>query len=189
MEERDSRRSKLYAAEHVLIPMETPIPSVKDVERYITKNSKRQALIRRYGTAVDAQRWKMVVKDGGGTRNALCYGTRTISIPLWARNDRVVLHEWAHAIHNRLEVTGYGVGGTRSRELAGGASHGWQFAAIYLDLVQFCMGPQAAAALKAAYKSKKVRIRAPRKRRSISPEQKQVLTERLARARAARKQD
>lgn len=81
----------------------------------------------------------------------------------------VVLHELAHIIHNRLGSS-WGRG-ERKAELSGGASHGWQFAAIFLDLVHFIIGKEAADQLKAAYKAARVRFRAKRKstRTGINP--------------------
>lgn len=60
--------------------------------------------------------------------------------------------------------------GSRALELRGGAAHGWQYAAIYLDLVHFCMGKEAADALKAAFKDHKVRFR-PKRQRTVTPQQ------------------
>lgn len=189
MKERDNQRSKLYKAERVALEGRAkPLPSVKDVERYLVKQSKRKPLQERYGSVVDLQRWSMQVKDGRGRVKACAFhDARSIAIPRWARNDWVVLHEWAHIIHMRLS-SAYSRGGTRTVELDGGAAHGWQFAAIYLDLVRFCMGREAWSALKEAFRSHKVRYRAKRPR-SMSPETRQALSERMALARAARQRD
>lgn len=185
--ERDNQRSKVYAAERLALePLQTPIPTVRDVERYLAKQSKRKTLQERYGTAVDLTRWPIQVKDGRGRSNACAfYDAKSIALPLWARNDRVILHEWAHIIHMRL---GLGRAGTRSAELLGGASHGWQFVAIYLDLIRFCMGREAWVAMKAACKQKRVRWKAKRAR-TMSLEARQALKERMTLARAARKRD
>jgi len=169
MTERDTQRSKLYKAEQVLDRFAAPLREVADVEKYIARQMKRATLRARYGTAVDPDRWSLAIKDGRGTRCALAYGSHAISLPLWARKDWVVLHELAHVIHNRLSRS---FGGSRIAELHGGASHGWQFAAIYLDLVRFCMGAEAHDALKASFKERKVRFRPKRSAGPATPEQK-----------------
>lgn len=168
MTERDSQRSKLYKAERkALEPLKTELPTVGDVERYIHKQVKRVALQTRYGGALDLERWPLKITDGRGTRKALAHGSRKISLPAgWARCDWVALHEFAHIVHNRLGVVP--LYGTRTKELEGGASHGWQFAAIYIDLVHFCMGAEAADALKAEFKAARVRWR-PKQKRTASP--------------------
>lgn len=190
MRERDNQREKCYRAERQsLHPIWEPLPTVKDVERYLKKQSKRATLRSRYGHAVDVSDWKLRVKDGRGTRNALAYEHYAIGIPLWARNDVVVLHEWAHVIHKRISRYHYmsGVhGASRVKELGGGAAHGWQWAAIFIDLLHFCKGKDAADAFKAALRKNNARW-TPKKKRPISEEQRQVLRDRLAKARALKK--
>ncbi|AXQ69237.1 hypothetical protein HOU02_gp488 [Caulobacter phage CcrBL9] len=88
-------------------------------------------------------------------------------MPRWARCEHIVLHEVAHSLTIRRH--GYHV-----------ASHGWQYAAIYLDLVRFGMGVEAHRMLKESFKAHKVRW-TPKKTRTASPE----VLERLAKARAA----
>jgi len=179
MTERDTQRSKLYKAEAVLDKFASPIREIADVEKYVARQMKRATIRTRYGTAVDPDRWSLAIKDGRGTRRALAYGSHAIGLPLWARKDWVVLRELAHVIHNRLPMAREG---TRRQELSGGASHGWQFAAIYLDLVRFCMGAEAAEALKASFRKHKVRFRAKRQAPAGA-------AERMAAIRAAQAKD
>lgn len=167
-DERDTQRAKLYRSEQALVPFSKPLPSTKDVTRYLVRQSTRATLVRRYGSAVDMTKRPVTVKDGRGRLSACAWGGYAISIPLWARNDRVVLHEWAHVIHSRLAFRCQDA--ERVAELRGGAAHGWQFAAIYLDLVHFCMGAEAADALKASYRACHVRFR-PKQKRVATPEQ------------------
>lgn len=166
MKERDNQRARLYAAENEafgkgdnLKPIATKLPKVKDVERYVKRQMKRATLKKRYSSALNNE---IEIHDGRGHRCAKAYGTRTIAIPLWARCDWVVLHETAHIIHARILRIGYRPPGSRLKELYGGAPHGWQFAAIYMDLVRFCMGKEAADTLKAEFKKHKVRFTKPR---------------------------
>ena len=168
MRPRDIQRKKVYDAERALLPIAKPLMEVSDVERYIKKNMARKAILRRYPKASRS----VNVRDGRGTRRALAYGTHSISLPLWARNESIVLHEMAHII--------------AARHFQGHAGHGWEFCAVMLDLVRFCMGTEAHATLLASYKANKVRYRAPRKRAPMTPEQRAALAQRLATARAAK---
>ena len=168
MQIRDTQRSRVYAAERKVQHLGKKLPDVTDVERYIAHNMKRKAILRRYPGAAD----KTAVKDGRGTRNALAYGDYAIGIPLWARQEIVVLHEMAHIIAARTHGQ-YNI-----------AAHGWQFCAIFLDLVRFCADREIHDALKASFDEHKVRYKAPRKCKPLSPEQRAVLVERLSVARA-----
>jgi putative metallohydrolase (TIGR04338 family) len=167
---RDSQRSKVYKAERVLLRFAKPLREVSDVERYLKKELKRKAITSRYPDAADAFR----VKDGRGTRRALAYGDHTISIPLWARNEAIVLHEAAHVIT------------TRHINTRQAAAHGWQFCEALLVLVRFIMGAEAHDALKKSFKDNKVRFTKPRERKPLTDEQRAVLAARLAAARAAK---
>jgi len=187
---RDSQVSKLYRAEREAWQVYSlPLPTIADIRKYLEQQSARKPLQLRYGDAVNVIEWELEIADGRGRRHAAAYGSYRISIPLWARNNWVVLHEWAHIIHSRLAIDGEISSttfdlwrhGSRRQELRGGAAHGWQFAAIYLDLVHFCIGKDAASALKAAFKTHKVRYR-PKRTRVATQEQQ----ERLAAMRAAR---
>lgn len=168
--QRDSQRKKVYRAESVLLRFAKPLREVSDVERFLRKQLKRQAILRRYPDAAEAFR----VKDGRGTRNALAYGTHTISIPLWARNEAIVLHEAAHVITSR------------HINVRKASAHGWEFCATLLDLVRFIMGREAHDALKQSFKDNKVRFTKPRKRKALTDEQRAALAERLASARLAK---
>lgn len=185
---RDSQQSKLYRSERESLQVcSSPLPTISDVRKYLERQSTRKPLQDRYGASVDVTDWELEVGDGRGCRRPLAYGTQKITIPRWALTEWVVLHEWAHIILNRLNVNfvpGLGIlnYGSRSFELRGpAASHGWQFAAVYLDLVYFCMGKDAAAALKASFKKHKVRY-SPKRTRTATQEE----LERLAAMCAAR---
>jgi hypothetical protein len=97
-----------------------------------------------------------------------------IKMPLWSRSKAVIIHEIAHHCSDEAH-------GTRDV-----AAHGWQFAATLLELVTHEMGADIGTELKASYKAKKVRHKAPRQRAPITDEQRAVLIERMAVARAAR---
>lgn len=160
MAERDSQRQKVYNAEReALIPLQKSIPSVKDVEKYTKKVFSRATIKKRFGNKILVR--GVDVSDGRGCRNAMAYGGSQIVIPVWARNDRVILHELAHIIHNRIiHFPHYAE--TDARKFKTGASHGWEFCAIYLTLVRFMMGVEAEKALKASFKKHRVRYKPKR---------------------------
>lgn len=166
---RDSQRKRVYTAEHVLMNYAKPLPTVKDVERFIKKQMERKAILKRYPHANK----ETAVADGRGCKRALAHGTRKISIPIWARNDWVVIHEMAHIINARENWWPK-------------AAHGWEYCSIYLDLVRFIMGVEAHDALKASFKKHKVKYKKPKSRKPLTPEQKAALAERLKAARLAK---
>ncbi|UTC29781.1 hypothetical protein BAJUN_01510 [Bajunvirus bajun] len=169
IKERDSQRSKLYKAEGVLRSRAARLETVPDIERFIAKVIARAPIQERYGRWL---RTPIKVKDGRGRSNAGGH-ERYITMPLWSRTDHIVLHELAHTL-------------TRRKHGLDVAGHGWQYAAIYLDLVWFGMGREAHDVLKASFKAGKVRFAEPRKRAPLTDEAKAVLAGRLKTARDAR---
>lgn len=144
---RDTQRSRLYKAEAVLNSFAKPLREIEDLQKYTQRILSRQSVQRRYPNLNPHVKVK---RPARGQRRALAYGSRTISLPLWARNEAIVIHEVAHTIaarHHRHEDI---------------AAHGWQFAAIMLTLVKSMMGKEAHDALKASYKAHKVSYLAPR---------------------------
>lgn len=186
MRERDNQRSKLYAAEReALWAIATRIETVPEIATWINRQSKRATLVRRFGYAVDVSDFQ--IADGRGRRIACSYvGANKIALPLWARSDIIALHEWAHTIHDRLTRDAHRLNasiiarhGERTKELAGGAAHGWQYAAIYLDLVRFCISDEAAEAFKIAMRKHHVRW-TPKRTRILSPEERAAIGARLS---------
>ncbi len=169
-EERDQQRSKLYKAERIALEtMSSPLPTIKDIELYLNKVFAKAPIQRRFGKYLNRQ---IEVRDGRGRLKAggcAAYITIPVGEDKWGRHQWVVLHEIAHSITQRK----YGMKP---------AAHGWQFAAIYLDLVRFGMSKEAHDALKASFKAHKVRF-TEKKTRKATPE----MIERLAKARAMRK--
>lgn len=152
---RDTQRKRLYDAEREAIwDMGRKLPQVEECERYVAR--------------VLASKWWMdrcpvrciQIKDGRGCRWATMRG-RVIVLPKWARKELVVLHELGHVLTYQ---------GART------ASHGREFAAAYLGLVQRFMGGMAARELKAAFKRHRVRYRP---KRQLSPERLAALRERF----------
>lgn len=169
---RDSQRSKLYAAEReAFVDHMQKIEldqCVEIVERVFTS--------KRVKDAYDPF-WtrRTIVDDGRGCRRAISFGGR-ITLPKWSRMKWVVLHEMAH------EIRAF----RRKDRFVAEAAHGWQYTATYLDLVMWFMGSEAHDKLKAAFRKHKVKFSKPRTGRVLSAEEKQVLRDRLAAARAAK---
>lgn len=87
-------------------------------------------------------RWPGMRITVGLKRGGSAYGyrdKRRISLPAWARNEWVILHEIAHVL-------------TPGRYTA----HGPEFAGVYLFLVRTVLGPEAGAALLAQYRTKPI---------------------------------
>jgi putative metallohydrolase (TIGR04338 family) len=176
MPPRDSQKSKLYRAERALARRGSTFQSIDEVRQYVAWVWKFKRIRKLWPHAFPPY-WNIgdpQVGDGRGRRKAVG-GVWGIKIPVWARTERVVLHELAHVIHMRSQ------GWDRDE-----AAHGWQYAAVFLKLVHIVMGGEAAAALKAGFKQEGVRFTKPAKRRPVSAERKAQLTAQLAMARAKR---
>lgn len=169
MRERDTQRARVYKSDHALGALAKPLPTVRGVERYV----KRLFEMKRVQGAFPRLRpdWLPTVGDGRGRRMA-CGWSGGIKIPLWARNEMVVIHELAHTVTHRQ----YG---------SGVAAHGWQFCSVYLTLTLHAMGREAHDTLKVAFKRNRVRYTAPRKRRELSDAERQALADRLTLGRLA----
>lgn len=93
----------------------------------------------------------------------------SISMARQSRQKMVLLHELSHLL-----------------QPSGSAAHGWQFCSIELRLVRHFLGKEAYDKLKAEFKAGRVRFTKPRAKRELTPEQRAVLVERMAVARAAK---
>lgn len=170
MTPRDSQRQKVYDAERKAFEGEQiDLPEVSDMERFVA----HVCGLKRVRQAFPCLMRHVVIGDGRARRRAggNYYG---IFMPRWSRKRWVVLHELSHTIVQRQ----HGVRGT--------AGHGWEFASVYLTLVRHVLGVPAHARLKAQFRAHRVRFKAPRKGRPLSPERRAALVEVLARARASR---
>lgn len=164
--ERDTQRSRVYKCDPVVIMRAKPLARVVDVERYVAKVFASKRVQAAFPKSMSWKQGLPSVGDGRGRRVA-CGWAGGIKIPLWARNEGVVLHELAHVICQRE---------TNSLLIAG---HGWQFCAIYLRLVLYMMGRETHDALKAEMKVNRVRFTEPRKRRPLTDEEIAVRVARL----------
>lgn len=169
--QRDTQRARVYKSDRALIAVAKPLPAVKDVERY----TKRLLHMKRVREAFPKSARYILPKVGDGRgRSHACGWESGIKIPLWARNEAVVIHELAHVVALR-EYGRYG----------DAAYHGWQFCSVYLKLTLYGMGREAHDVLKAAFKANRVRYTAPRAKRQLTDEQRQALADRLALGRLA----
>lgn len=165
---RDNRRQKLYDAEKVLSNFSKPLPEITDVEEYLKLIWSKKVLQRKFKTALSYGPPQVVHSKSG---DALAYGTHKISLPIWARHDWIVIHEISHIICNRTHSFS--------------AGHGWQFCAIYLEVVQTMLGMEAKKALKQSMRQHRVKFREPKPKRLMTPEVLEQLRARMAVARAA----
>jgi len=171
---RDTQRQKVYNAENFLQRRGPRYETVAEMQVYVDKLVASAWFRRRWPRTAGGG---IEVRDGRGRSRACAttdWAQRIIKMPRWSRSKSVVLHEVAH--HCADEAHGV-------RDVA---AHGWQFAATLLELVTHEMGVEAGKGLKESYKAKKVRHKAPRKRRPLTEAEKAVLRDRMAVARAAK---
>lgn len=171
--ERDSQRQKVYDSERAAFgqintPSNATWKSLDEVERWMQRKIYKSAyLTKKYPIL---KRYHIDLRPGAGARNAFAKpGDGSITLPLWARREWVVCHEITHII-NDPQV----------------AWHGWQFCEVYLDIVRHTMGKDAHDKLKAQFKAHRVKFSKPRAKRELTEEQREVLRQRMAVARAAR---
>ena len=169
MRPRDMQRSKLYAAENRWRAL---IGDAHFRDRmgylvFVEKIERDLWFRRKYGARA------FTVKDGRGTTRATAWGTKTLSLPKWARTPGVILHEVAHCVtnteHDRSEV----------------ASHGWEFAAIFLDLVRHFLGVENHDKLRQCFREGRVRYKRPRVGKPLTEAQRAAF-ERMRETRAAK---
>lgn len=171
MRARDSQKSKVYAAEWALLDRDRAgrerLDTVPEIQAWVDKITASAWWRKRYPRVK-----KITVKNGAGQRRALAFPYRQeISLPKWSRSKGIIIHEITHLV---VPVSV--------------ASHGWEFCSEYLAIVKHFLGQGDHDALKAAFDKRKVRYRKPRQRAPLTDEQKAVLVERLAIARAAKEQ-
>lgn len=93
--------------------------------------------------------WKKIkLKCGRGCRNAFYRPSdRTVTLPKWARNEHVIIHEFAHYLTHYLT----------HRTHEDGSAHGSFFAGHYLMLVDELLGSDHSMALMEHYEKQGVR--------------------------------
>lgn len=167
--QRDSQRSKVYAAEHILLKEgmagRERLDTVEEMQAWVDKIVASAWWRKRYPRVT-----KIEVRPGAGQRRALAFPhRRIISMPRWSRRKGIIIHEIAHLVVPTNV-----------------ASHGWEFCSEYLAILRHFLGKADHDALKAEFDKRRVKYRKPRQRAPLTAEQKAVLVERLAVARAAK---
>lgn len=177
---RDNQKSRLYAAERMAFGYEWDVkPDFKtlpQVDAYIHSVTKGKIFQRHY------PEWSQVnlyLRPGRRARMAFASMhevdgeyRHSITLPLWARRKWVILHEMAHIINDL-------------RNPGPKAAHGYQFALIFLDLVEKGMGKDARRELRKCYRAKGVST-VEERTCNHSPEYRQMLSERMKRINAER---
>lgn len=156
---RDSQKKKAYTAEDILKPISANFKTIEETRAYVDKVTMSHF----YQHQWPAASWSIRVRDGRGTTIARG-GRRGINLPLWARTEYVCLHEIAHCV-------------------VPDAKHGWQWAQVFLQLVEHFMGRKAGEILKQSFINHRVRFRAPVKRAPLSDERRAALAAQLKLAR------
>ncbi|MGA1036654.1 MAG: hypothetical protein ACO3VQ_02465 [Ilumatobacteraceae bacterium] len=140
--------------------------SIEECQQYVDKIISSKYVQRTWNLR-GTERVRVYAGRGGGKAYHSLFGAGHITLGVWARQEAIVIHEVAHL-------------------LAGGTRHNWQFCETYLKLVRHFMGKEAHDRLKASFKQHRVKYTKPRQKRVLSPEQKAILVERAAKARAVR---
>lgn len=176
---RDSQKSKVYDAERrsgLQRQHGVNTLTIAQCQAMIDRALASKYLADRYPKAFERLRREgitVVATHGGGragydvteAEDGRRYFGPVIRLGVWARQEIVVWHELAH------HIAGLGAG------------HGWRFTEVQLVLVRRFMGVDAHDALKAAFVVGRVRFRAPRKPRTLTPEQRAVAIANLTAAR------
>lgn len=136
---RDTQRSKLYAAERAAGCFDKDLgerPTLERAQAYINTVTRSPWTVRKFGT------FRIEARPGKGSASA--HGSRVILLGIPSRTRQIILHEIAHCIAYRRHP--------------GVASHGREFAALYLELVQHFLGVDRAKQLRAEFRARRVRV-------------------------------
>jgi len=138
---RDSQKQKLYDAETItrrLMEKQNLNPSfssIEEIQKFIDKLISSAWFKKRFGDNVVCK----VINARENQRTAYAR-FHNISLPHWAWNKVVVLHELSHIVSRHYE-----------------GSHGRFFARAFLEIVRHVLGQEAAWILKKYYKKGKVK--------------------------------
>lgn len=145
---RDNQRQRVYDAQRDL-PEYTQIMTWPEVESFVRKVNDSVWFRSRWGTTITP-----VLKRGG---SAYGYPGGRITLPGFARNPIVILHEIAHTVtpyHSDV------------------APHGPEFCGILLGLVRHYLGTDVARRLRANMRTHRVKVKGaalPAARRQVTP--------------------
>lgn len=182
---KDSQRQKVYNAEASVFTYSPwtrgkTFKSDEEVQAYMDRVTqskwwkKRWNRYARYNTLRPQRVLLTDNRRGFGHPHAFEYQTigvcrLYVRIPVKSRNEHVVLHELAHHL-----------AGVRFK-------HHWQFTAALLELIRNKMGKEIHDKLKGSFRFRRVKHKAPKAKRIYTPEQRMLMSERMAKMRAARK--
>ena len=133
---RDSQRQKLYNAESCargkmqILKLNPSFPSIEEIQKFVNKLISSTWFIKRFGDNVVCK----VIHAKPNQQNAYAKFLH-ISLPCWAWNKIVVLHELIHIITKGYE-----------------GAHGRFFARALLELTEHILGHEARVILKKEYK-------------------------------------
>jgi putative metallohydrolase (TIGR04338 family) len=143
---RDTQRSRLYAAEKAVWPFDpTPSLSLQDIEAEVSR-----VLCSSWWRARWPEVTRVAIEDGRGRRRAGGHRDPTLSGQSWIALPRHFRHQWC-VCHELSHVA------TPNRFVG----HGREFAANYLDILRFTLGPSTAASLRRQFREHRVKHRAP----------------------------
>lgn len=164
---RDSQRSKFWRAVREDVPqLREKLPEVKDIEKFVKRVCTYASLQRRYPALKVGPAF--TIGDGRGMSYPRRNGTM-LCYPTGSRHKYYVLWLIALYLDSRR---------SSAHRPYSGASHGWSMCAVYMDLVRYGMGKEAADELKAAFKKHKVRWKKPVERKA-EPTEAQLRARRI----------
>jgi len=145
---RDSQRNKLYLAERALwVNAEEPDKklTISEMQTFVNRLVASAWFQRRYPGVLTIE-----VTDGRARRSAagIYHGwahSGEIRMPRWSRNHIVMLHEVAHVC----------VDSTKAHHAI--ASHGREFAATFIELVDHCLGKETGRVLRSSFRERGVK--------------------------------
>jgi hypothetical protein len=161
---RDRQRSKVYRSDDALVPWSYKpgtkaydVLSLEEIQSEIVRPVLENPLLYRWmrqlqGSYPYAYELPAPVRldDGRGTRVARA-GTDSMNLPRWARTRGTVLHELAHVVQHR------------SWNICVIESHGPEFCATYLIVVELHLGFEAREALAQEFIRNRVQFRVAHK--------------------------
>lgn len=163
---RDSRKSKVYAAEGTFIAASRKFETWDEVVKF-GEHVVRGRLARKYRPGL--ARYGVTFKRTSGNNSN--YSRREIHLTRWGWSVGVILHEIAHMINP---------------DSGADAPHGRSFRRVYYDLVKSYGGKGAHQVLRKGFVRHHLTFTKARARRLITPEQREVLVARMLVARQAR---
>jgi len=170
MSQSDNQRSRVYGAEDVIRKYKSKTgekifgdaPTTKQCKAYMEKVVSYEWFTARWHISTPSYIEGNAPRVGDGrARRRACWqpSTYEIKLPLWARNEAVILHEMTHWIIDKATVprSDGSVGFWVLQYDTDHAAHGKEFASVFLELVRLQLGAEAAKTLKVSYKTKRVK--------------------------------